>query len=171
MDNWIIRFYNQNRKLFWTVILTIIAVIALIQILNKFAEKKINLQGANRDITYNRKKDPNYAIISENKVDSTASNVISFFINYCNNGRIQNAYDLLSDDCKEVLYPSLEKFIDSYYNKVFKTKKLYKVQALVTNENTYTFQIDFTEDILATGKIPSGSIIDYYTVVNNNRRL
>jgi len=32
----------------------------------------------------------------------------------------------------------------------------------------YTYRIDFTEDMLATGKPAQTSIIDYYTVVKNN---
>lgn len=32
----------------------------------------------------------------------------------------------------------------------------------------YTYRIDFTEDMLATGKPAQTSIIDYYTIVKNN---
>lgn len=170
MDNKIIRFYNQNRMLFWTIVLTIIAVIVLIHILNNFAETKIQQTEANTNI-YNQKTDPNYAIISQKNVNTAASNIINSFIEYCNDGKAENAYVLLSDDCKEVLYPTFEEFSKKYYDKIFNTKKLFKAQAMISNNGWYTYQINFTEDILATGKIPNSSIIDYYTIINNNRRV
>ena len=40
MDNKILRFYNQNRYLVWTVILTIVGIIVLIQTLNNFIVQK-----------------------------------------------------------------------------------------------------------------------------------
>ncbi len=171
MDNKLIRFYNQNRMLFWTVILTIVAIIALIHILNNFAAAKKIKQTDTKTITYNKNADQNYAVISEKKINSETSNIINYFIQYCNNGKIEEAYALLSNDCKEILYPTIEQFTNRYYNKMFNTKKLFRAQAMVANNNWYTYQINFTEDILATGKIPDSSIIDYYTIINDNRRI
>lgn len=172
MDNKIIRFYNQNRILFWTIILTVVAVIVLIHILNNFVAKNNQTTDAISILNTNSTKaDTNYFVISERRINLQETEVIYNFLNYCNNGEVEKAYELLSSDCKEILYPSLNIFTKNYYNRIFNTKKLFRVQALIANGNYYTYQIDFTEDILETGKIDDSSIIDYYTIVENNRSI
>ena len=151
MDNKLLRFYNQNRYLVWIVILTVIAIISLIHILNNYIEKN-DLQENDSNIYtgITKKRDENYTVITQKKLDKDTSNIIKTFINYCNTGNPEQAYKLLSDDCKQLLYPSLESFKEKYYNKIFNTKKLYSCQAMVNHDNYYTYQINFTEDILAT---------------------
>ena len=75
---------------------------------------------------------------------------------------------MLSDECKAILYPSVEDFREKYYNKIFSEKKSYIYQAWITQNDTYTYRINFTEDMLATGKPAKTSIVDYYTIVKNN---
>ena len=45
---------------------------------------------------------------------------IKLFIQLCNNGKVDAAYSLLADECKETLYPTKQSFIDSYYGVIFK---------------------------------------------------
>ena len=170
MDNKLIRFYNQNRMMFWTIILTIAAVIILIHVLNNFlSEQQSNNMSAQIEMeNYSIKTDKDYSVITGKKINSEISEIIDLFINYCNNGNVTEAYALLSNDCKNLLYPTIEKFKEDYYSKIFNTKKLFKAQAMFSNDGVYTYQISFTEDILATGKISGKSIIDNYTIVNND---
>ena len=96
------------------------------------------------------------------------SNVVDEFIEFCNNGQIENAYEMLSEECKKNIYPSLEDFTKKYYNKIFSKKRAYNCQAWISQGITHTYRIDFTEDMLATGSPAQTSIVDYYTVVKNN---
>lgn len=165
--NKLVRFYNQNRHIVWVVILSIAAVIVVIQILDKFAYEKNNTS-KNVNISNNNNIDYNYSIITGQEVNKNVSNVVDEFIEFCNNGQIENAYEMLSEECKKNIYPSLEDFTKKYYNKIFSEKRAYNCQAWISQGITHTYRIDFTEDMLATGSPAQTSIVDYYTVVKNN---
>lgn len=167
--NRLIKFYNQNRYIIWVVVLMLVAIIALIQILNNFAFKKNSIKDAiNQNTNAPNTINKNYSLVTGKEVKDEVSQIIDEFINYCNNQEVEKAYELLSDECKEVLYPSLEIFTKSYYDKLFSEKKTYLYQAWITNNDKYTYKVDFIDDMLATGTISNTSIIDYYTVVKNN---
>lgn len=163
--NRLIRFYNQNRYKIWLTILTVIAFIAIIRLLNNFAYEKKNTE---QKVSSTSKDTNNYSIIEGKKINFDISEVIIKFIDLCNNGQVQEAYELLSKDCKEVLYPTAEDFTKKYYNKIFSKKKSYIYQAWTSQSGRYTYRIDFTEDMLITGKVASNSIVDYYTVEKDN---
>lgn len=107
--NKFIRFYNQNRHIVWIIILSIAAFIAIIQILDNFAYKKNNAN-ANINAINNNSINYNYSIITEKEVNANVSEIIDEFIEKCNNGQVEDAYAMLSDECKIILYPSLEDF-------------------------------------------------------------
>lgn len=166
----LIKFYNKNRYIVWIIILILVAIIVLIQILNRYVSRKINIENAvNQNKTMYNEFDNNYSIITDKKVKEEVSTIIDEFINYCNEKQVEKAYGLLSNECKEILYPTLNDFTEKYYSKLFNRKITYGYQAWTTNSNTeYTYKVDFVEDMLATGTASNTSIIDYYTVVNNN---
>lgn len=168
--NRLIKFYNQNRYIIWMAVLIIIAIIALIQILNNFALKRSGIknnidQNANSTNTINK----NYSVITGKEIKEEVSQIIDEFINYCNNQEVEKAYGLLSDECIKTLYPTLEDFTQKYYQKLFINKKTYLYQSWISYDNKYTYKVDFLDDMLATGTASNSSIIDYYTVVKNNQ--
>lgn len=167
--NRLIKFYNQNRYIIWIVILVLVAIIALIQILNNFASKKISMDNTvTQNVITDTYFDKNYSVITGKDIKAETSQIIDDFINYCNNKELEKAYGLLSDECKKILYPTLEDFTKKYYNKLFTNKKTYLYQAWITNKNKYTYKVDFLDDMLATGTASSTSITDYYTIEKNN---
>jgi len=108
--NKFIRFYNQNRYIVWIIILSIAAFIAVIQILDNFAYEK-NMANQNINATKNNSSiNNNYSVITEKEVSSNVSEIIDEFIEKCNNGQVEDAYEMLSEECKNILYPSLEDF-------------------------------------------------------------
>lgn len=165
----IISFYNQNRHLVWVIIFSIIAVITLIQVLDKLAYEKNNTSNNNTTISnYSNNINYNYSVITGQEVKTDISEIVKSFIEKCNNGQVQDAYNMLSIECKEELYPNIEEFTQKYYNRIFDEKKSYIHQSWITDENKYTYRIDFVPDMLATGSPSKTSIVDYYTVVKNN---
>lgn len=166
--NRIIRWYNRNRKTFWLIIVLGIIVISLPRILNEYVKDKKNESISSND---------NYSIISretiKEEINTENTSLINSFIDYCNNGKIDEAYEILSNECKDVLYPTLEEFKNKYYTRIFKDKKSYEMQAWFSNDGYYTYKISLGEDILTTGNIGSTSIEDYYTIVKegNNYKL
>lgn len=161
--------YNQNRQMVWLIVLIVVAIIVLIHIINGFVSKNDNVQNTveqekNEVVTNNK----NYSVITQTEIKNNVSYVIVEFLKYCNNHEIENAYNMLSDECKEVLYPSIEDFTNKYFNKLFVEKQTYVYQAWITSNGSYTYRVDFIEDMLATGKIATSSITDYYTIVEQN---
>ncbi len=79
------------------------------------------------------------------------SNLIDQYFNYCNNGEYENAYNLITEECRKKNYPTLEQF-QGYVDKVFEgKKKIYNIQSYSTVDNKYIFNIRILDDILANG--------------------
>lgn len=140
-----------------------------LQLLNYFAKKQNESKSDKKEsnVIYSEVQKQYEAVTGEKKSNNTykmQTNIIEQFLNKCNEQDIQGAYELLSEDCKKILYPSINNFIDGYYNKNFKEKKSYSYQ--VWKEDTY--QIQLRQDILTTGIYSESAYTeDYYTIVDN----
>ena len=86
------------------------------------------------------------------------------FISDCNKRKIEEAYNYLSKECKEELYPSIEEFKNNYIDKVFGSPKI----STVENWKENIYKINLRDDIIATGNANSQIIQDYITIVNEN---
>lgn len=171
--NKFVRFYNQNREQLFVTIIIIVMIIAVIQVLNGFAKKNNEKKNAvnNQEVVSKQEQkieDIKQSVISDNKVNEnefkTESRVIDNFIKYCNNGKVEQAYNLLTDECKQNLYPTVNDFSNNYVSNMFKTYKTYSIQNYIDN----TYIIRLTEDMLSTGKSNDGvAYQDYFTIENN----
>lgn len=171
----LIRLYNQNRRKIFIIILIIVFIIVLIQLLNYFAKRdnvdknKIGNSDNIIENVLNNNKEllSDKSAISGGKISDSKlkndSNVISKFFDYCNNGDIENAYSLLTDECKEEMYPTIDQFRNIYYADIFNGQsKEYTSENWLEN----TYQINIIGDILSTGKVDlTVEKMDYITVV------
>lgn len=166
----IMRYYNQNRKKIWGIIIIIAFILLLLYLLNYMStkEEEINIQNNEVNIITNSSRvTTNESVVTGEKVSSnqlkTQTEVIDEFISLCNERKLQEAYDLLGDDCKQQLYTSVEVFENAYYNDVFKGE--YRT-ATVENWIDNTYKVRLVENLLATGKSNNGyAKQDYITVV------
>ena len=163
--NRIIRFYNQNRRIIWTVAIAIGLAIAIIYALNNIEIQKHNNETLKDDSVTTTKDDYKNNLdisvtISDENVSEKKELIIDQFIRYCNAGEIQNAYNLLSDSCKEEIYPTIELFKQNYINKVFKTTKLYSKERY----RGLTYKVKLYEDIMASGSLSESTVQDYFTI-------
>lgn len=173
--NRVIRWYNKNRKIFWLTIVVAIIVISVPRALNEYAKDKKNVSSSIiNTTTYSNN---NYSIISgetvKEEINTENTSIINSFIEYCNDGKTKEAYGILSDECKNILYPTQEDFEEKYYYNIFQNKKSCDIQAWFSATGYYTYKINLKEDILSTGNVDSPSIEDYYTIVyeDNNYKL
>lgn len=173
--NRFIRWYNKNRKIFWLTIVVVIIVISVPRALNEYAKDKKDISSSiNNTTTYSNS---NYSIISgetvKEETNKENTSIINTFIEYCNDGKIKEAYEMLSYECKNILYPTQEDFEIKYYHNIFQNKKSYDIQAWFSATGYYTYKINLKEDILSTGNVNVSSIEDYYTIVyeDNNYKL
>lgn len=96
--------------------------------------------------------------------------VIDQFFDYCNQKEVSKAYNLLTKECKELKYPTLEVFKNNYYNKIFDTTKSYSIESW----NGSIYRVKIQEDLLSTGKVGNNTFIeDYITIIDmgNTKKL
>lgn len=176
----LIRFYNQNRKKIWNVIVIIIFALIMIRLLNYLTilnnQKNSNVSGS-LNIVQSEKKEKinnkatsnksmvNGKNISNKQLESTQI-ILDRFIDNCNSQNLEGAYNLLTDECKETVYPTLESFKNNYYNNMFEgEKKIYSFANWYNN----TYYVTLKDDILATGKINASENAksDYITIIRD----
>lgn len=168
---WISNFIRNNRdkiekvvKLLLIVALVIGAVILIFSNL-KFPEPK--------EKNLNVYK-PSETVISGSNVDENEfeeqNNLVKEFVDYCNNGELENAYELITDECKEKLYPTLSSFRRNYYNVIFENgSKEYNLKSWVNSDGYSTYRVRFVEDIISTGNYDDTvKFEDYITIVTKD---
>jgi len=171
--NKFIRYYNQNRRELFIIIIIILFGILLLQFINlKVAQKRneeLNENNSNSSKNSSSMYGDNietYQVVTGEKNDVTATDDIEYiikFIEYCNDGNISQAYQMISNECKEILFPSLEYFKQSYYQNNFDTQKSYNI----TNWSSSTYIIEYKEDMLKTGQVNMNNKQDFITVQDN----
>jgi len=172
------RWYDQNRNKLWAVVLVVGMVLFFIYIMNSFYKKEINenpptttsnvvsmKENINNEIT--GQLDSTTSLISGTGVDTTQlkkdTKIIDEFIKKCNEEKTQEAYDMLSNECKEEVFPTLASFETKYYNNVFKSAKTYSIQ----NWNKRIYKVKIIDDALSTGKVSNNDthLQEYMTIV------
>ncbi len=172
----------SNRYLILAIMAAIIFLLLLINTLNNIAKKNNNnLITPEQSIVKQNNTTSKQEIYTPEKTTISGSNVgekkqeanktlIDNFINYCNLKQIEQAYNLLTDDCKEeVFFSNIQNFSNNYVNKIFNGKKTYSMQSWVNRDTYTTYKIKIVDDMISTGKITSqeNEIEDYYTVVQD----
>lgn len=175
------QFYHQNKNKVRFVIAIIAFIIIAIQFINyiskmnndkKVQESVIN-NISNNKITENKNQisSEKSAITGENISTTTlnsVNNLIQEFVTECNNGNIENAYNLISEDCKKLNYKDIQTFKELYYDKVFNN-----INKAVTIENWIdnTYRVNINNNALTTGNVSDIKMQDYMTVVKEKNVL
>lgn len=174
----IIRYYNQNRKKILRILVIIIAIFILLKVLNYFTITNVGKKSNNNNLNVNNNvtttTNSTYSSTTSGVTGSSvgkstltkAQDVLDKFYDACNNQNIEEAYAMLTDECKELVYPNLEIFTSNYYNNVFNgVTKAYSFQNWYDN----TYYVTIKEDALSTGKVTSNenAKYDYVTIVDD----
>lgn len=172
-----IRYYNQNRKMIWGIAIIIAFLIVLLQLINHFVgQKNSNMQNQfnhrenTEEILENAGLESTYSAVTgeiiPNHTLESMTEVINQFFKYCNEGNIEQAYDLLTDECKEEMYNTIQRFQEDYYKYIFQnTRMSYTMENWANN----TYHINFKRDLLSSGgKVEGEKFSDYITVVRTN---
>ena len=179
MINQLFRKYNQNRRTIWVVIIFIAFFVLLLhtvfnilrafkreeqqELLNNYYQSQTNTTVNNSETnnTVNEIETPEDITISTSSED-----VINYFIRLCNENKIEEAYDMISNDCKEVLFPTINDFRNNYYNKVFTKQKTAKIEESMYEGEIY--KITYTSDLLANGGYKEETLEDYIYVTRED---
>lgn len=168
------RYINQNRIKIIGISLFVIMIILVIRVVNMISEQtndessKLGNTLETRNISSNYTQ--NYFVQSNEQIPETTTkenkDIIEEFFLYCNQGQVQPAYELLTQECKEIFYPTIDYFINNYYKPIFNKPKSYHSQSWMAKDNFYTYKIEIIDDLLATGGVNKSPITeDYITIV------
>ena len=158
------RFWDRNNQLIIIIAGIILFLLLMIELLDFYykgqeEKRQIKLQ----EIIEEEKKDESEFTEADFSVESdTVKKAMRSFVRYCNEKQIDKAYQMLTDDCKQELYPTIEKFQENYIDVVYSTKRDYEITKWSVSGNTEVYLVNLYEDMLATGGL--GDIRDeYYT--------
>lgn len=99
--------------------------------------------------------------------------LIGQFVENCNNKDYEAAYNLLTEDCKNNIYPDIELF-KQYVDSVFPNKKIYNIQNFSNKDKIYIYTVNILNDILATGlnnEEDENVYSEKYVVIEENGQL
>lgn len=175
------RWYNQNRKEFWKVVGIIALIIIVLQIINFVYSKKNEeqLKNSNKQTEKEEYKEYNSLVIGDSTSGVTGQTingtqekkleVLDNFIQFCNEQKVEEAYNLLTNECKEEMYPNIESFTNNYYNNIFGGKKK---NVSIENWIDDTYKVKIMEDSLSTGVYDTENVIqDYITIKNTEDKV
>lgn len=171
-----IRYFNQNR---WKIIITIIIIVFIIILIKTINAILLN----NKEKMFQENKviqdssKPTESVLSGEEVSEKETDknveIIKNFVNLCNNKQYNEAYEILSNACKEEMFPNVETFIQNYVNQIFNTKKSYNLELWFYTTGDYTYRVIYFEDnILASGVVDTQkNIEDYITILKQDGML
>lgn len=174
--NRLFRFWNQNRYALIIGIVAIALLIIFIHILNGIIHDELN--NTNEvELTQAEKELPTSSVIGGESVSIETSkinvDIINSFVDKCNSGDVSGAYAMITDECKEALYPTEDMFKSGYYSRIFTTKRVAELQNFLSRDRRYTYVVTYNEDLLSTGSVQNDSAYqDYITTyegVNENK--
>lgn len=167
-------FYYQNKSKIWKTILFVVFILGIIYLINSLLEGSESSEPSislNNNTYYNNITNAyisNSSAISGEEISSQEASkidtIIGTFLQYCKNGDADKAYEMLTLNCKEERYDTVEKFKENYLKEKFSNNKTFKIK----NWANDTYEIIITEDILSTGDINNKEIIEYITIENEN---
>lgn len=112
---------------------------------------------------------PTETVIEGSEIDEeqyeTDKNIVDAFLSYCNKAELEEAYKLLSDDCKKELYPTISDFEEYFYNNIFDKERQVNLQAWISTQKYTVYKMRYTNNMLSTGVYDSGDVFqDYVTL-------
>lgn len=156
----LIRYFYANRMKIIGIVIAIILGILLLQVLNNLYKNKDKTYNSTQTVDYNK----DYAIISDSRKSERKYNeektLMQQFTSACMSKSYEEAYNLLTDECKEIFFPNIETFINNYCNSVFPTEKSCSFQAWTKK----TYLVEVRDDPLSTGVYSENYMQDYYTI-------
>lgn len=84
------------------------------------------------------------------KVHNKIEEFVEQYVKYCNEGDYASAYAMVSEDCKQKYFGSINYFTNYVKNKFF-AERCYAIQSYSTFNDKYIYTVKLFDDILATG--------------------
>ena len=171
----ILNYFRDDRKKAIIVIICFFIIMYGIVMYFNYLKKMNNEYSENNSSSSNNTtaiiKNETVFDYTENTIQNTKVNTseetIKMFVNYCNNKNTSAAYEMLTSECKEIVFNNNQNnFINKYINNLFDKQMSYEI-TMEENSNSI-YKVNFFEDPIDRGTIDkSNSKSDYITVVEN----
>jgi len=162
---------DEKYKSIAYVIFIIICVIFAIKSLNLFYKKQEEIKKieiTQKETNENTQSTTEIEQFSNSVENDSIKATMKSFVNYCNNREIENAYKMLTDECKNAMFPTEEYLKTTYIEKIYNVKKNYDMFKWSVDGNKTTYLVKLYEDLLSTGGSEDNYTEDYYTFVKND---
>lgn len=150
----LIRFYNQNKKAIFKYIGIILVSYMILKIINTYYENRTfnEYDSNNTEINTNANEDT----VADEKIEkSKISETVNTFIEYCKENKVEEAYNMLTDETKgKSKYSTLEKFQTNFIENFLKKGNNNSINKVEGYSNIYSIEI-YNEDMLSTGNANS----------------
>lgn len=140
-------------KKYGMIVIVVIFVWLLIFTLNQYLKRR-NTTENKIEKTYN----PDTPVMTmdsdsiPNKYKSTMRDTIDKYFNYCKSGDYENAFNMLTDECKDYLYENNVENFKKYYARFFDNdSKTYYIQNYSNFDGYYIYDLYILDDIEVTG--------------------
>lgn len=168
----LLRYYNQNRLKIWAILLAIVLGYALLRVLNSaIANQNTDENNNEQETTSNNVvsyRNESESMVTGGSVSDLYSDEIGAFINqfftYCVNHEPQRAYEMVSNDTKQLLYQTESLFEKNYYENRFSGNKQFSFQSWSRTDGLYIYQVRIFDNMLATGQTSDNYIEEYVTI-------
>lgn len=170
----LIKYLRENKKKVLTVIGVLAFIIFIIHFANAIIIENYQKQKKQNDVLVKESKEdlPTKSIVSNEKISKEDAenngSIIKQFIEYCNQKKYQNAFNILGEECKEEVFSNnIELFIENYCKKIFISNTTYNIELWTTENEKYIYRIKYYENnLLATGGTSNNkNIEDYITII------
>ncbi len=139
-------FFRKHGRLV-LIILTIWLIMFIANIYLKLRPKEINLSTSyNPDVPIMDNGDT----ISKNKINNV-NDIIKQYFEFCNSKNYNEAFDMLTQECKDYLYDNDVNLFQEYVDSIFTSPKIYNIQNYSNVDNVYIYNLRILDDITATG--------------------
>lgn len=166
ISNFIRKHKDKIRELWRKLIRVAMIVFIATIILSGFGDDVKDTE--NRDITNVYK--PTDTIIKGENISQEQyekdSNLVNSFLDLCNEKKIEEAYNIISDECKEEKYPTIEEFKRHYYNNIFDKKRECNLQAWISISDYTVYKVRYANCMLSTGIYDGNDVYQDYITLN-----
>ena len=137
-------------KKYGRIILIVLVIWLIIFLINQYLKR---LPKKNSMInTYN----PDSPIIDDGgsvptRYRENINQTVEEYFNYCNSKNYEQAYNILTDQCKEYLYDNELSLFQEYVDSIFTQNKIYNLQNYSNIDGTYVYDLIILDDIESTG--------------------
>lgn len=139
------RLFRKYRKIILIVLIIWLCVLVVNSMLKDYKpEEKIDTTYTPHESVLGSKED-----VPQN-LQQPIDELIETYFNYCQNKEYENAYNMVSDNCKNIYFNSLDSFKE-YVDIIFDQEKLYYIQNYSNYDNYYIYQIRIFDNIMKTG--------------------